>query len=492
MADVLELAVTSGRNPGSVARTYPSSRFRPGLLFAGFVSLCLPGVAQAQDDAALRQLIAKQAALVEALQQRVAALEAREATPTRTVASAAPASAPPASVALGGESATGKAAGQPISIDWSEGGPNFRLGDGTSFHLRGRLFLDASTTGGSRFASRNISGTELSSARLGVDGRYGEHWSYKVELEFADGATSLKENYIAYSTKLGANDLKIYAGNKTGDRSIDGASYDGYVPFFQRTMLATSVGPEKGIFGVGILGQIIGGDWHVGANIVGDDANGNPGTADDTLSYVGRATWTPSIGRLTRLHFGAWGYYEAISSGNATITRSIYPGQHFNDDARITMTPIAGATSSAGEGGEIGLMRGSFWAFGEYGRRDVRAVLDDRRWSSSVAEAGFFITGEKPNFSPRTGAWTEVVPRWSFLDKGPGAIEVAARYENLDLGRSAVAGSGDDTTLAVNWFPSRNLRAIVDWVHWNITDPVAPYIGRDRGDTVNLRLDASF
>jgi len=461
------------------------------LLCALFVFLW-PTSARAEDPDALRKLVASQAAVIEALQQRVSALEAHEQGEERAAPSQPTATPPPSHPAPSSEVAVTGHAAAPITIDWSEGSPNFELANGSSFHVRGRLYLDASTTSGSRFSSRDISGTELSSARLGVDGRYGEHWNYKVELEFADGGTTLKENYVGYAGKLGSNDLKIYAGNKTGDRSIDGASYDDYVPFFQRSMLATSVGPEKGIFGVGVLAQLIGRDWHVGLDLVGDDANGNVGTADDTLTYVGRATWTPGLDRLTRVHIGGWGYYEDISKGNSTIARSIYPGEHFDDDLRITMVPVANARSTTGEGGEVGVMRGSFWTFGEYGRRSISALSGDRTWTSKVAEAGFFLTGEKPNFSSRTGVWTQVAPRRSFFDGGPGAIEIAARYETADLGRSELAGSGSDMTFAVDWFLTRNVRAIADLVHWKVTNPIAPYVGRDTGNTINLRLDTSF
>lgn len=458
--------------------------------------------AWAQDDAALRVLVARQTAVIAALQQRVAALEDR-AKPSglpvvridpapKTSGMQLPAPARPADPALSQSPKVAVLAATPVTVDWSQGSPGFHLSDGSSFHVRGRLYLDASTTTGSRFGSRNISGTELSSARLGVDGRYGKHWNYKVELDFADGSASLKENYVGYSDKLGIGDLKIYVGNKTGDRTIDGASYDGNVPFFQRTMLATSVGPEKGIFGVGVLAEIIGSNWHVGLNVVGDDANGNSGTADDTLSYVGRGTWGPGIDRLTRLHFGGWGYYETISDGAPAITRSIYPGVHFNDNLRITTRPINGARSSTGEGAELGVTRGAFWAFGEYGRRRVEASTGDRTWTSKVAEAGLFLTGEKANFSSSLGAWTQVEPRRSVFEGGRGALEIAVRYENTDLGEFTVAGSGHDTTLALNWFLTSHVRAIADWVHWQVNNPIAPYVGSDGGDSVNLRLETSF
>ena len=448
----------------------------------------MPAAAQTTDVEALRALVARQATMIQDLQQRVSTLEAQNGravtAPSPQVATPTVTTAPPAPLA------------KPLSainVDWSQGSPIFRLPNGTSFHVRGRLYVDASSTSGSRFASRNLSGTELSSARLGVDGTIGTHWGYKVEVEFADGRTVLKDNYVAYYGELFRRELLVFVGNKTGDRTIDGATYDDFVPFFQRSMLATSIGPEKGIMGVGMLAKLAGDDWHLGVQIAGDDPNGNAGTASDTISYIGRATWTPKIATATRIHVGAWAYYEDISNrGVTSLVRAVYPGEHFNDNLVITMTPIDSPRSSTGEGGEIGFITGPFWAFGEYGRRHIVALSGDRVWTSSNIQAGVFLTGEPVNFSPAFGSWQALRPLHSIFDGGRGAIELITRYEKADLGRSDIAGSGHELTVGADWYLSRNLRVIADWVHWKVGNPIAPYIGMDSGNTFNLRFDTSF
>lgn len=473
----------------------PASMVAPGWALLLCCGIATPAQAEqpllpppSQADMANR--IRDQDATIALLLQRVAALEARQPV-------LPPATENAKNLATTADGQSRKAISKPpepgeTSISWAGGAPELTVPNGGTFHVRGRLWLDAATTTGSRFAKRNLSGTEVRSARLGADGHIGPHLAYKLELDFADGVATMKDVYLAYFGRIAGTDLEVYAGNKIGDRTIDGSSGDEFVPFFERNMLATAIGPEKGIFGMGVLAKLIGSDWHVGMNAVGDDANNNPGSASDSVSFIARATFMPAVDRLTRVHFGAWGYRENLSGGVAALTKSIYPGTHFNDNLRIVALPIANPRSSSGEGAEFGLVRGSFWSFGEYGQRRIRSVSESRTERSWVISGGFFITGEVPAFSPRTGNWQRLKPRTALFDGGIGAIEVAARYEKTDLGLASVGGSGRDRIIDFNWYLSGNMKIMADWVHWSVTNPTLPFEGSETGESFNIRLASSF
>jgi hypothetical protein len=80
----------------------------------------------------------------------------------------------------------GDAAGDE-AFDWRKGLPQVTSRDGRfAFRVCGRALFDLSATTGSRFASRNITGTGACSVRLGVEGRAGEKIAYQVEVDFAD------------------------------------------------------------------------------------------------------------------------------------------------------------------------------------------------------------------------------------------------------------------------------------------------------------------
>ena len=52
-----------------------------------------------------------------------------------------------------------------------------------------------------------------------------------------------------------------------------------------------------------------------------------------------------------------------------------------------------------------------------------------------------------------------------------GAFEVSARYATLDLNDSDILGGEEDSlSLALNWYPNRNLRIMADWTRILDTD----------------------
>ena len=97
---------------------------------------------------------------------------------------------------------------------WRKGGPEFRSSDGQfTFHPRGRVMVDFSSTHGSAFDARNITGTDLASGRLGAEGRMGP-LGYKIDADFAGNDVSLKDTYLSWDTRVSGLPTEIYVGNK--------------------------------------------------------------------------------------------------------------------------------------------------------------------------------------------------------------------------------------------------------------------------------------
>ncbi|KAJ8137619.1 hypothetical protein OY671_009168, partial [Metschnikowia pulcherrima] len=222
-------------------------------------------------------------------------------------------------------------------------------------------------------------------------------------------------------------------------------------PFQERNEVATGIGPEKGVFGMGSLGKLIGSNWSASFNIVGNDANNYTGTSSNSIAYISRVQWTPSVGQGVFSHIGATGYYEDLSAGARTSNRSAFDTAHFNKSVTIVETPIVGATHTISEQGEAGIVVGPFWAMGEYGRRTIDTLSGvSRKQDAMAVYGGSFSTGEKTNFLGRTGTWLRVQPRPPVTEGGLGAFELRARYETVDLGPSDVAASGHAPALRPN------------------------------------------
>ena len=146
------------------------------LLAAGMLS---PPLLADPPDSTLLELIERQNAQLQALTERLNALEAERS------ADAADAGTTESVEALYDEiedlqlqvSQLSLGAGSTATdgpTSWRAGGPEFRSADGFyRLRVRGRVAFDASTTSGSAYDERNITGTEMRAIRLGAEGRIG-------------------------------------------------------------------------------------------------------------------------------------------------------------------------------------------------------------------------------------------------------------------------------------------------------------------------------
>jgi phosphate-selective porin OprO/OprP len=106
--------------------------------------------------------------------------------------------------------------------------------------------------------------------------------------------------------------------------------------------------------------------------------------------------------------------------------------------------------------------------------------------------AGWFLTGEKVPYSGRQGNFLAPKILDSIADGGAGAFELLARHERLDYSRTLLGGTGEETTLGLNWYPVPLVRFMVNWSHWTTDNRVAPAVGRDTGDSITTRAQFNF
>ncbi|PXA98276.1 porin, partial [Nostoc sp. 3335mG] len=134
------------------------------------------------------------------------------------------------------------------------------------------------------------------------------------------------------------------------------------------------------------------------------------------------------------------------------------------------------------------------WLMGEAGQRHAR--LDAGRpdfvskaWSLS---GGWFVTGDLPPYNPRLGSFGQPRVLRPIFDGGPGAIELTARYENLDYSDLMTGGQGWAATIGANWYLNSFTRFQANLVHWNTDNRAGAYVGPDDGQTVMTRIAVTF
>ncbi|MBW6530235.1 OprO/OprP family phosphate-selective porin [Sphingomonas sp. RRHST34] len=73
-----------------------------------------------------------------------------------------------------------------------------------------------------------------------------------------------------------------------------------------------------------------------------------------------------------------------------------------------------------------------------------------------------------------------------------GAIELTARYENLDYKDLATGGRRWAATLGANWYLNSFTRIQVNAIHWDTDNRAGAVTGADDGETVSARVAVTF
>lgn len=481
-------------------------------------ALCAAMPAQAADsatEAELRALIQQQAALLQQqsaqitqLNQRLDALE--HGAPGAATATAAGTPAAPSPEQAQVDAAVADTRQDDLAIlqaqvaqlaaegggggntRWNRGGPTLRSDDGSfTMHLRGRVMADFSSTHGSAFDARNITGTEMRAVRLGAEGTMGA-LGYKVDVDFADDTVSVKDAFLSYDTHLAGVPAEFYLGNKLKDRSIDGATTSTRIPFMERNAVASVGSPDVGYFGLGGQMKLVGQDWHVGIGVAGDDLD-NTGDTTDGIVYNIRAHWNPLKRSQGFIHLGGWYFYEDLGTDVTSINKTPRIALDFNDNVRVSAGSIADVTADHAWGWELGGVWRSGYAFAEGTTRTIEsssAGAVDQKAQSYYA--GWLLTGEKPGFSARSGVWGTTRVLRPVSEGGIGAFELAVRYDNYDFTDYSKGGDGSAWTLGVNWYLNDWTRLMFNLVHWKTDNQVGSYKGPDAGNTIGVRAQVAF
>jgi len=433
--------------------------------------------------------------LIEQQSQRIATLEARLATLEDAAGEGTPAGQAQEADSVEARLATLEAdqARQP-KVNWSKGAPEFASADGKArFRPRGRFFVDASSTGGSDHAQRNLSGTEIRSARLGVEGRYGA-LGYVVEGEFAGNTVAWKSAYAAFDHRLFGHDAEFSVGHRLNERGLDGSSSTANTPFQSRNLVGTVLMPQRGSFGLGLMQKIHGANWHAALQVSGNSLD-NPGEGNDGLTYALRAHWNPVRSDAATLHLGGWAFHEEIR-GTARVLRSAAIAGPFNDQVRIGSGRVQGAERGDGYGLELAGFSGPFWAYAEWGRRGLKGHETsgdyNRHHDAHALSMGWFLRGAGPAYSAKAGTWGRVKVADPVTAGGGGAWELKARYEAADYRDLPGGGQGSGWTVGTNWYLNDWSRVMLDAVRWRSENRSGAWPGLDRGYTVNLRFQLAF
>jgi phosphate-selective porin OprO/OprP len=307
--------------------------------------------------------------------------------------------------------------------------------------------------------------------------------------------------------------LWFMVGQQNIASPLDAATFSSRRQFMESAMSSDAFGLAPGTPSLGVS-TMHRSDHHflrlglygVPAKEVGENSEG--------YGIHGRATYAPISERTRALHFGVAGYWRkpTVLRGEAGGTERFHarPELRIDDTSFVDTGDIPRINDYYYTAFEFLGVYGSASVQAEYQRLHVNrydgphdAPFRDLTFDGYYVQAGYFLTGESPNYYPRFATLWRVQPFKEFDPEagGWGAFEIAARYSHIDLddgvndlaGGGIRGGVGDNYTVGLNWYLTALTRISVNYVHSNIDN--LSDTGLNEGeviDAVGVRVQWEF
>ncbi len=450
-------------------------------------------------------------AQIRIMQARLQALEAKANAPAPiAVAAAAPA---PAAKAQGAPAAGA------TQTKW-ENSPRFTDSSGSTFKMRGRALLDAVNVNvdrktGASYKSRQFRARQLF---LGAEGQVGA-WAYRLEGGAANGSSwAWDDAVIEYKMKNGT--LLTVGNQKVG--GLENLTSIKTITFMER-------GPFGDLTDAGFVlaaqATHVGPNWSLRAALQGDSINKtdvsagaySANNAKERSGVMARATWAPVMTPTDTVHLGVSARYRD-SGGETAFT---YSGAA--NTAYRSQNSAGGVLLSSGAVGKSDMTLGleGAWSHKTFSvQAEVADIKVDRIATAlsaanggkdfdivtGYATASWFPTGETRPYSP--GGQFGRIKVLHPIDKGgPGAYEVAVRYDYADLSDMsansatalanqaglATAGTYNGVTVGLNWYPYNYVRFMANITQAKINNRPIGVLENDADVTViQTRMQVEF
>ncbi len=383
-------------------------------------------------------------------------------------------------------------------------------------------------------AARDLSdGAYFRRARIGVEGVIARDFNYRFLAEFGgagtEGAGRINDAYLAY-TGFAPFTIQLGAFSPPANMA-DGTSTEDLM-FIERATpaeLSRALGGADGRLGIGVRA---GGSRWFGALTYTGRTVADAEVFDSQRAIVGRLGGLVATGPDYNVHLGANGTY-VIEPAEASLTGTSRYGLRLRDrpEIRVDGTRLIDTGNVESDGGyaaglEFAANWKNFLLEGEsfrYGIKRLNSTLPDPEFNGYYVEASWIPTGESRRYVAGSAAFQGPKPRIPFDGAGGwGAWELALRYSRTNLnfeeglaGTAAVPGSvrgGQQSilTAGINWYLNANLKVMLNYLRIDVdrlnpagpgnltpfgaspsTPPLGVQVGQDL-DVYALRSQFSF
>ncbi len=370
----------------------------------------------------------------------------------------------------------------------SRGVPTIDLGGGVTMKPRGRLHLDYGDLSGPAGSDARTGGPAVIMRRLrfGVEGDLPGEFTYRVEADFEDDVVELIDAWVRYRT----GPVTITAGQQNIAQGLEELTSSNDYSFMERAAFTDAFGFARRL---GLQVEFAAGDVVVQAGVGSENLLAINDGVRNALAGNARAVWSPRLG-TTQLHVGAHANIRDYADGGRLLR---YRQRAFlrNIDTRFIATPAILAADDRGWGLEAAVLSGRWHAQAEahWNRVERIGTAADPTFFGFALETGVFLTNDQRNY--RGGIFRAPTVRRPVTAGGPGAVQLNARYDRLDLNDAGIVGGVQDSAqLSLIWWPVPQVRFMLNYARLDYRDAAVAIAGRrDYGlDAFGTRFQIAF
>jgi len=340
-------------------------------------------------------------------------------------------------------------AGEPASYERDDASPQFSL--------NGLIFADAAWLDGYTARYSDESEADLRLAELAVKADFGP---FNAVLGY-DFARDGEWRDVGLSYKRGS--LRLLAGQFKEPASLDKLTPQGGTMFLEPARLTKAFGLGRRL---GVSASYLG----EGFTLTGGVFNGSlddreySGFEQGQIAYSVRGAVYGHT-QETHWHLGAYARYLDYDGAGVKIGSA----PHTVLGAKTLSASLTGgyayplADSSTLLGFEAGVSSGALFASGEIASFTVDTDSGEETLTGGYVQASYALTGESRSYYGGKGVFKPIKPARPVTEGGPGAWEVAARLDYLNLD-GFQPGDSTSFTAGVNWTPVEGVRVMANYV----------------------------